>query len=192
MRKSLMLNTRARTGSDAGLPAATRGTGTQGKALRRMGWGRTTINRAHRRTLSFGCESHVGGHRRRALQGARCLHRKRTESHSTCAGRWLSRGSDGQPRCRWKAALPGTVQRNYTVRWIRLEWLVVAVVRGAQDFCRVARRLPLHGQPHGAGCGDQVRELGGKDRKSTRLNSSHLVISYAVFCLKKNIYYFKR
>src|SRR5256885_6419647 len=27
------------------------------------------------------------------------------------------------------------------------------------------------------------------DRKSTRLNSSHLVISYAVFCLKKkNIY----
>src|SRR5256885_17204861 len=25
----------------------------------------------------------------------------------------------------------------------------------------------------------------GTDRKSTRLNSSHLVISYAVFCLKK-------
>src|SRR3989442_10801809 len=29
-------------------------------------------------------------------------------------------------------------------------------------------------------------ELGGhKDRKSTRLNSSHVRISYAVFCLKK-------
>src|SRR5256885_5185367 len=27
--------------------------------------------------------------------------------------------------------------------------------------------------------------LVGSDRKSTRLNSSHLVISYAVFCLKK-------
>src|SRR5256885_7520942 len=27
--------------------------------------------------------------------------------------------------------------------------------------------------------------LRGTDRKSTRLNSSHLVISYAVFCLKK-------
>src|SRR5688500_19928298 len=27
--------------------------------------------------------------------------------------------------------------------------------------------------------------LSGRDRKSTRLNSSHLVISYAVFCLKK-------
>src|SRR5256885_4684959 len=29
------------------------------------------------------------------------------------------------------------------------------------------------------------RDLGAVDRKSTRLNSSHLVISYAVFCLKK-------
>src|SRR5256885_3738007 len=27
--------------------------------------------------------------------------------------------------------------------------------------------------------------MGAPDRKSTRLNSSHLVISYAVFCLKK-------
>src|SRR5437764_7449403 len=27
----------------------------------------------------------------------------------------------------------------------------------------------------------------GKDRKSTRLNSSHRCISYAVFCLKKKI-----
>src|SRR5205807_4915504 len=27
--------------------------------------------------------------------------------------------------------------------------------------------------------------FGHEDRKSTRLNSSHLVISYAVFCLKK-------
>src|SRR5256885_11835299 len=36
----------------------------------------------------------------------------------------------------------------------------------------------------------RVQELGGRlalgapDRKSTRLNSSHLVISYSVFCLK--------
>src|SRR5256885_10084564 len=29
------------------------------------------------------------------------------------------------------------------------------------------------------------RAMGKSDRKSTRLNSSHLVISYAVFCLKK-------
>src|SRR5256885_6114500 len=37
---------------------------------------------------------------------------------------------------------------------------------------------------------DEVRrgrmgDIGHGDRKSTRLNSSHLVISYAVFCLKK-------
>src|SRR2546430_12403986 len=29
---------------------------------------------------------------------------------------------------------------------------------------------------------------GGRDRKSTRLNSSHSQISYAVFCLKKKIW----
>src|SRR5256885_13238642 len=32
----------------------------------------------------------------------------------------------------------------------------------------------------------QQRSEVAEDRKSTRLNSSHLVISYAVFCLKKN------
>src|SRR2546426_9943388 len=35
--------------------------------------------------------------------------------------------------------------------------------------------------PGGRGSG----AAGDPDRKSTRLNSSHLVISYAVFCLKK-------
>src|SRR2546426_1947346 len=33
--------------------------------------------------------------------------------------------------------------------------------------------------------GEARRALEPQDRKSTRLNSSHLVISYAVFCLKK-------
>src|SRR5256885_7856650 len=32
---------------------------------------------------------------------------------------------------------------------------------------------------------DIENSAGPPDRKSTRLNSSHLVISYAVFCLKK-------
>src|SRR5437870_7551202 len=44
--------------------------------------------------------------------------------------------------------------------------------------------------------GELLRPVGGvighyEDRKSTRLNSSHVAISYAVFCLKKkknNIY----
>src|SRR2546426_4849879 len=38
--------------------------------------------------------------------------------------------------------------------------------------------LRRDGEHFRSGCVDQ-------DRKSTRLNSSHLVISYAVFCLKK-------
>src|SRR5256885_6660222 len=33
---------------------------------------------------------------------------------------------------------------------------------------------------------DRTADALVQDRKSTRLNSSHLVISYAVFCLKKN------
>src|SRR5258708_10238019 len=32
---------------------------------------------------------------------------------------------------------------------------------------------------------DYGNDTGGEDRKSTRLNSSHQIISYAVFCLKK-------
>src|SRR5690242_21525771 len=55
---------------------------------------------------------------------------------------------------------------------------------------RGARRLP--GNPQGLAegrddVGGQPREPQGRgrDRKSTRLNSSHMSISYAVFCLKK-------
>src|SRR5690606_41270836 len=48
---------------------------------------------------------------------------------------------------------------------------------------------PVRGEVDGQG-GQRVRErgwhaAGGGDRKSTRLNSSHVKISYAVFCLKK-------
>src|SRR5205807_7885638 len=68
---------------------------------------------------------------------------------------------------------------------------------------RAVRPLP-HGQPvDGRSRGGRLQEHerlgrpvradgrirsglpGRRDRKSTRLNSSHLVISYAVFCLKK-------
>src|SRR5258708_39478233 len=38
---------------------------------------------------------------------------------------------------------------------------------------------------HNAGRPDAGRKKRGGDRKSTRLNSSHQIISYAVFCLKK-------
>src|SRR5258708_16455327 len=41
------------------------------------------------------------------------------------------------------------------------------------------RDIPMHPFAH------QVRQPTHRDRKSTRLNSSHQIISYAVFCLKK-------
>src|SRR2546427_8294729 len=44
------------------------------------------------------------------------------------------------------------------------------------------RQAHVRGQDCPAGCGHAV---GSEDRKSTRLNSSHSQISYAVFCLKK-------
>src|SRR5690625_6817101 len=63
----------------------------------------------------------------------------------------------------------------------------------------VDRALPLYASVHrGAGYLSQVSTAlyeqsrqavaaftGARDRKSTRLNSSHVAISYAVFCLKK-------
>src|SRR6266480_6509805 len=39
--------------------------------------------------------------------------------------------------------------------------------------------------PPGRGCRRRARSRRRRDRKSTRLNSSHMSISYAVFCLKK-------
>src|SRR2546430_7893823 len=46
---------------------------------------------------------------------------------------------------------------------------------------RAAQRGQLPAPP----LGPLVARAGGIDRKSTRLNSSHSQISYAVFCLKK-------
>src|SRR5436853_4971201 len=48
--------------------------------------------------------------------------------------------------------------------------------RGGRTRGRGGSRTPARSRSHGGG---------PRDRKSTRLNSSHLGISYAVFCLKK-------
>src|SRR5256885_4037808 len=48
--------------------------------------------------------------------------------------------------------------------------------------CSLRRRPPT--KPGSVG-GRDWEKVEARDRKSTRLNSSHLVISYAVFCLKK-------
>src|SRR3712207_6896324 len=63
-------------------------------------------------------------------------------------------------------------------RAIRLPELVAAAAIGCAP------------QLHGVGpvdglADDDASEDGQEDRKSTRLNSSHANISYAVFCLKK-------
>src|SRR2546427_3503508 len=50
----------------------------------------------------------------------------------------------------------------------------------AQPRCRTPSQL--HAGPHRARLAEPAL---GLDRKSTRLNSSHSQISYAVFCLKK-------
>src|SRR5690606_764741 len=54
---------------------------------------------------------------------------------------------------------------------------------GGQDELEARCRAALLGL--GGDRDVAVRQLGGEDRKSTRLNSSHVKISYAVFCLKK-------
>src|SRR5438132_13511033 len=63
------------------------------------------------------------------------------------------------------------------------------------EFCQVltaGNPSGITGSPRGITVGPdgniwfaEVSGVIGRDRKSTRLNSSHTVISYAVFCLKK-------
>src|SRR3712207_7545059 len=61
------------------------------------------------------------------------------------------------------------------------------------DPCnRIERPEPnsnTHGQPI---CAQGAKRRQWTDRKSTRLNSSHANISYAVFCLKKNKHTLRR
>src|SRR5256885_11806062 len=55
-------------------------------------------------------------------------------------------------------------------------------------YTTLFRSLELDHVPRPLADDDSAADLavaGSQDRKSTRLNSSHLVISYAVFCLKK-------
>src|SRR5256885_10973074 len=72
------------------------------------------------------------------------------------------RGGGARKPAAARVAVPDTVSRSDTVN--------LYAAAGANALSGVA-----------AG----ARPLVSADRKSTRLNSSHLVISYAVFCLKK-------
>src|SRR3712207_7603202 len=76
----------------------------------------------------------------------------------------------------------------YTTLFRSLDKLRVlndACDRAANTFRRQAQALADYRNPRR---GDTFIAAKQADRKSTRLNSSHANISYAVFCLKKKIY----
>src|SRR5256885_3366215 len=66
--------------------------------------------------------------------------------------------------------------------WVNLVALGIGGIIGAGLFVRTAAAIADRAGPSVV-LAFVVAGIG--DRKSTRLNSSHLVISYAVFCLKK-------
>src|SRR5256885_11132919 len=65
-------------------------------------------------------------------------------------------------------------------RAARMQAAEIAGLRGGAYLPPATEPVAGHGQYE-----DRKARSSGRDRKSTRLNSSHLVISYAVFCLKK-------
>src|SRR5690606_42126234 len=73
----------------------------------------------------------------------------------------------------------------------RLQVGVAGLHRALENLlgqCQVADgtlRLVAQGQPGLGESVDRADVILERDRKSTRLNSSHVKISYAVFCLKK-------
>src|SRR2546427_8427612 len=77
-------------------------------------------------------------------------------------------------RSAWHASRPAAEQAEESQRFERAQTYYAA---GHADSARVLTE-PLH-RAH-----PQSEQYAG-DRKSTRLNSSHSQISYAVFCLKK-------
>src|SRR2546427_3565528 len=68
-------------------------------------------------------------------------------------------------------------------------WVALSTAKGT-DVERVLHEVLADGQPRSCLMRAPASEAAGtaleaRDRKSTRLNSSHSQISYAVFCLKK-------
>src|SRR3712207_8428048 len=64
----------------------------------------------------------------------------------------------------------------------------VGGVEHERDGVEPGERLEQRGLAlHDRQCGPRADVAEPEDRKSTRLNSSHANISYAVFCLKKKI-----
>src|SRR5258708_21336813 len=82
-----------------------------------------------------------------------------------------------------------TLFRSNSMRRHKRTLAVALVSLGAVAAAPALYADDSHGS-HGSMMGRGM--MGGSgmiDRKSTRLNSSHQIISYAVFCLKKKKYY---
>src|SRR3712207_8262882 len=77
----------------------------------------------------------------------------------------------------WSATVNMATPMFVTVVGVLVEVLMPVGRAGSAEL--IGGRLRPRVERHGAGAPS------GLDRKSTRLNSSHANISYAVFCLKK-------
>src|SRR5256885_4613358 len=84
----------------------------------------------------------------------------------------------------FRSSAPGGNERAPAKDWLKLadEFYVASVdtSNGGVGIPMIWGIDAMHGHSNIVGA-----VLFPQDRKSTRLNSSHLVISYAVFCLKK-------
>src|SRR5437899_8358421 len=92
----------------------------------------------------------------------------------------------------WPLRLPGSPDRRNLSRSAPVTLPSSKRTHSASDGSNEIRETAAADQPRGfrrslarAGTAALRRKI--LDRKSTRLNSSHLGISYAVFCLKKKI-----
>src|SRR5256884_4079101 len=104
------------------------------------------------------------------------------------------RGTGGRPAETGRLLAHGVARRNSAPQANACDWLGSVQARNRWQTSRTAAEFSGNESANARGC---VRrhsiarrnrwpcESGGGDRKSTRLNSSHGYISYAVFCLKK-------
>src|SRR5256885_4797818 len=115
---------------------------------------------------------------------ARCANVGGAGANPTGAGRCCNHRTKGHPSMT-------QLQARTSVRMDRAEEAIAAIVGHMQEHDITVRREGSRwvadyegGQGQLWLEGRQVHAEVAADRKSTRLNSSHLVISYAVFCLK--------
>src|SRR5699024_11783362 len=107
--------------------------------------------------------------------------------HPRCAGPVLAEvavtGGDSKDRT-------GTVKS--VLSCVNVRRFMVASPRGSGmsgldngPMCERSQECTQKSSSWEGQCHQKTRPEGKKDRKSTRLNSSHVSTSYAVFCLKK-------